>query len=366
MKKLIIVSTILLLTLTGCSSLPKPSIESGIRGELGIDKNINESTIDNYLGREDTVYIDLRMLKDEANYEAIGGDSYLSGFINGFEVVPYPYICNPVGLPEEVGTGYTGEALFTYENGEYKQNYEEALLIVNTLFPKDKTLFLMCGGGGYAGMMKNLLISLGYDENKIYNVGGYWYYEGNNKVEIKKTVNGNEEYDFDLVKYHDIDFDALTPVAGYKPESSKEVDEEPKSDIMIQIDTLQDFNSLINNNKSFLLYVYLPGCVSCASFKPIVEEFMEINDVPVYQLNYKVIKETDNIIKQSISYTPSLFIFKDGKLLSYLNPVGDVDKDKYHSTENLSNWINEYIDVEIVKTNTQNNDSGCDNNACKL
>ena len=44
--------------------LPKPEITGGARGELGIDKNINEDTIDEYLGREDSVYRDMRMLED--------------------------------------------------------------------------------------------------------------------------------------------------------------------------------------------------------------------------------------------------------------------------------------------------------------
>ena len=82
---------VLLLYVTGCmkkeDTLPLPETESGLRGELGIDKNINEKTIDLYLGREDAVYRDMRMLKDEADYEAIGGDAYLSGYIDGFEVV---------------------------------------------------------------------------------------------------------------------------------------------------------------------------------------------------------------------------------------------------------------------------------------
>ena len=66
----------------------------------------------------------------------------------------------------------------------------------------------MCGGGGYAGMTKSLLVSLGWDENKIYNVGGYWYYEGKNKVEVKES----DKYNFWKVTYHDIDFDSLTEV----------------------------------------------------------------------------------------------------------------------------------------------------------
>ena len=65
----------------------------------------------------------------------------------------------------------------------------------------------MCGGGGYAGMMKSLLVELGWDSEKIWNVGGFWYYEGNNKIDIKDK-DGN--YAFWKVNYHLIDFDNLT------------------------------------------------------------------------------------------------------------------------------------------------------------
>ena len=55
--------------------------------------------------------------------------------------------------------------------------------------------------------MKNL------DKDKIYNVGGYWYYEGKNKVEVKQINENNEvTYNFDLVTYHNIDFNTLTKI----------------------------------------------------------------------------------------------------------------------------------------------------------
>lgn len=188
--------------------LPKPEVTGGERGMLGIDKNINEQTIDKYLNRSDSVYRDMRMLKDPGNYEAIGGDSYLSGFIKGFEVVPYPLLTEVKGLPKEVGDSYTGKTLFKEKDGKYIANYKESLEILEYYFPKDKNIFLICGGGGYAGMTKNLLVSLGWDENKIYNVGGYWYYDGKNNVEVKN----NDKYDFYKVTYHDIDFKNLTEV----------------------------------------------------------------------------------------------------------------------------------------------------------
>ena len=131
-----LICVLMLATLASCKekNLPLPELSEGMRGQLGIDKNINEATIDEYLGRKDSVYRDVRMLKDEANYEAIGGDSYLSGYVKGFEVVPYPYLCNVQGLPEEVGESYSGDTLFTHtEDGEYIANYEESLHILESL-----------------------------------------------------------------------------------------------------------------------------------------------------------------------------------------------------------------------------------------
>lgn len=217
MKKEILIGLIILLIGVGIgviipknnlSKLPKPEVTGGERGKLGIDKNINEKTIDKYLNRSDSVYRDMRMLKDPGNYEAIGGDSYLSGLIEGFEVVPYPLLTEVKGLPKEVGDSYKGKTLFKEENGKYKANYKESIKFLEYYFPKDKNIFLICGGGGYAGMTKNLLVSLGWNKNKIYNVGGYWNYEGKHNIKIK---NG-KKYDFWKVNYHDIDFDNLTEV----------------------------------------------------------------------------------------------------------------------------------------------------------
>ena len=195
------------------TELPKPEVSEGVRGDLGIDANVNEASLDKYLGREDSVYRDMRMLIDPAEYENIGGDAYLSGFVKGFEVVPYPYLVNVVGLPEAVGTTYEGKTLFTLnDNGKYVANYKESMDILEYLFPKDKYIFLMCGGGGYAGMTKNMLVSLGWDENKIYNTGGYWYYKGENNVLVKNDSYDEVSYDFWKVAYHEIDFELLHEV----------------------------------------------------------------------------------------------------------------------------------------------------------
>lgn len=348
MKKILSIIFCLLFILCSCkdNKLPLPEVEDGLRGELGIDKNINEKTIDNFLNRSDSVYRDLRMLKDSANYEAIGGDSSLSGFIEGFEVVPFPYICNVVDLPSEVGYTYDGVTLFTYQDGEYLQNYEESLEIIESLFPRDKNIFLMCGGGGYAGMMKKLLVYFGYDENKIYNVGGYWYYDGQHKVDTTYIEDDEVHYNFALVNYHDINFNTLSKIrdSGNNHQSDIVIGED-----FIMLDNLAALTDIENNVQTFILYVYLDGCTSCASFYPIVKEFKDNNDVDVYAIRLSDIYKTTNEITKRISYTPSVFIYKDKEVLAYLDPGSEEDLPIYKSIDNFTSWFNSVGNINDYK-----------------
>jgi len=356
MKKVFLVLvTFLLFVISGCSNnkqLPLPEISEGVRGDLGIDSNINEETIDEYLNRDDVVYRDMRMLIDEANYEAIGGDSYLSGFIKGFEVVPYPYLCNVEGLPEAVGSSYTGETLFSHVDGEYVANYRESMQIMESLFPKDKYIFLMCGGGGYAGMTKNLLVALGWDSNKIYNVGGYWYYNGPNKVEVKYVEGDKTRYNFALVNYHDINFDTLTKV-NERSSGFGNVDQGIEESNFIRLTSLEELQELEISKKTFPLFVFLSGCPTCAEFLPIVEEYAQTKNIEMYSIDLNDIWGTNNSITNSIKYAPSMFIYKDGEVIKYLDSNLDEDYEYYKSVDKLSEWFDTYIDISLFERCTK-------------
>ena len=356
--------------------LPKPEVTGGERGKLGIDKNINELNIDDYLGRDDSVYRDMRMLEDPGNYEAIGGDSYLSGYVNGFEIVSLPYIIPVTGLPDEVGDTYTGDTLFRVdETGKYIANYEESLSIVEKLFPKDKNIFLMCGGGGYAGMTKSFLVSLGWDPDKIYNVGGYWYYDGKNNVEVKKYVNGKIVYDFDNVPYHKIDFNNLTKIKT-DPNSLKipvGLDSEYYNKIKDQVfdDELNlrnvenydtDFerdnffnstvikkaniiNDLIDKKKSFVVLVqpYEEACRTIAGDEDFfympnsLKNILSNNKIYKYEINMPIFRKTK--LYDVVKYAPTVIVVKDGDVYAYI----DANKDLIENSEDLEKWLKTYI-----------------------
>lgn len=224
MKKLIPIMLILLMLLCACGTAaepentpaPLPAPEVDADSQFGVDKNINMDTIDSFLGRDDVVYRDVRMLFDPADYASIGGDADLSKTITGFKVVPYPYIATLGALP--VANAYEGDNLFTVEwntdgsIASVTENYKESMLILEELFPKDSAIFLMCGGGGYAGMTKTLLMYLGWDENLLYNIGGNWEYTGDNAMELivyPEDANDDNIYATWRADYAYIDFSRL-------------------------------------------------------------------------------------------------------------------------------------------------------------
>ena len=386
------------------AKLPKPELDDGQRGELGIDKNINEKVIDKYLGRDDAVYRDMRMLEDPGDYEAIGGDRYLSGYVKGFEVVPLPYIIPVKNLPKEVGYTYSGYTLFLkMSDGTYAPMYKESMKIVEELFPKDKIIFLMCGGGGYAGMMKEFLVANGWNKDKIYVVGGYWYYKGKNNIEVpKKTTSYGVEYDFSNVPYHDIEFDTLTPIVkdrhnkgeitkfylddeyyekndekfdklydeftnfytNFFKDNGVEVDLGEALDVTADDEDnvadekydeaykakeqeLVDYvNNLLKNKKSFVISAYSDfGCgdpTDSVAYRS--KDYAKENNVYFYLVPSTIIMESD--LARYINYFPNVIIVKDGDVYTYLDGSSDDDAKIFDSKKALVNWINKYIYIK--------------------
>lgn len=195
--------------------LPKPAPSEN--DQFQVDKNINMKTIDSWLGRPDVVYRDMRMLRDPASYEEIGGSATLDYMLEGFKAIPYPYIGTLQELP--VQGAYTGPTLFDVmwdDDGEVvlaTPRFKQSQLIVEEVFPKDRPIFLMCGGAGYANMMRRLLIHLGWNPQLLYNVGGAWSYTGYRLVElVHKNPDGTVEFFSWRADTVSITFDEYTPL----------------------------------------------------------------------------------------------------------------------------------------------------------
>lgn len=198
-----------------------PPAQPDAQNDFGIDANVNMTTIDGWLDRDDVVYRDARMLLDPADFGAIGGDSLLSATIDGFKIVPFPFLATVPPLP--VGGAYTGATAWSVEwaadNSVVRAapNYNESQLLIEQLFPKDKAVFIMCGAGGYAGLTRTLLVHLGWSPEKVYNVGGFWSYAGKRAAEFVTRPQGPQGPELCCLWQADcaaIDFTTMHPLAS--------------------------------------------------------------------------------------------------------------------------------------------------------
>jgi len=193
--------------------LPPPEPDGG---PFGVDVNININTVDDFLGRPDVTYIDVRMLYDPADFEAIGGISALTRTLPGYRIVPFPFLGTLSAMP--VANAYEGVTLFDIIWGEGHAileavpNYAESEIILSQLFPKDRVIFLMCGGGGYSALTRALLVNQGWDEGKIYNTGGNWHYDGNMSLDLTIS-NTDSNIATWRANYAFIEFEHLRPLA---------------------------------------------------------------------------------------------------------------------------------------------------------
>ena len=113
---------------------------------------------------------DAKPVKDYLNVEGIrffdlrdASEGYGVGHIQGFESVSY--------FKTIVGTGE--QLFYTDADGKYVARYEESEAILNDIFSKEDTLFVMCQVGGRVTPFLKLLAQYNYDMSKVYNVGGW-------------------------------------------------------------------------------------------------------------------------------------------------------------------------------------------------
>ena len=165
MKKLGLIALLGVLTLgtvTACGSAKLPAAweegetyqakECSVSLNPGSLENASAKKVSDYFTTENVRFFDLRDVKE----------GYGVGHIQKFESISY---FNTI-----VGDG---EQLFKKEGETFVARYEESESMLNKMFPKDATLFVMCQVGGRVQPFLTLLKQYGYDMAKVYNIGGW-------------------------------------------------------------------------------------------------------------------------------------------------------------------------------------------------
>lgn len=105
--------------------------------------------------------------------------------------------------------------------------------------------------------------------------------------------------------------------------------------------TVKELKKLEKDKKNFALFVYLPGCTSCAEFKEVLNDFHKDNKVEFYSIS--ITECDDTSVSDTIKFAPSMLLYEDGKVVAYLDATSDEDKLALTEVNSFKTWLEKYI-----------------------
>lgn len=109
------------------------------------------------------------------------------------------------------------------------------------------------------------------------------------------------------------------------------------------------FDDLINNKKSFAIFIYQPLCSTSYEFNKILTEFANQYQISFYKMSFSDMKETE--LKEYIKYYPSLVIYYEGEIVDYLDANSDSDSEYYKSVDGFKKWFSNYVSIQKANSN---------------
>jgi len=118
----------------------------------------------------------------------------------------------------------------------------------------------------------------------------------------------------------------------------------------------ENLEKLVNDKESFGVFVYQPLCETSSGFENVLNAFTNYYKMSFYKIAFSDIKNTE--LNKKIKYYPSFIIYKDGKIVDYLEADKDSDINKYKDINEFTNWISSYIKLpEITNEYKEDNEN---------
>ncbi len=105
--------------------------------------------------------------------------------------------------------------------------------------------------------------------------------------------------------------------------------------------TGEEYEKLLENKKSFLVFVDQSGCITAEGLRKNLEEIQSEKNFKVYHIMFSDARETS--MHEYVKFYPSIVIVGKGEVKSWLKADADEDIERYKTKADLENWLNEYI-----------------------
>ena len=114
---------------------------------------------------------------------------------------------------------------------------------------------------------------------------------------------------------------------------------------------IEEFNNLISNKESFGIFVYQPACTTSAEFEQVLYDFFKQNNISIYKIKFSDIYEHTDFLK----FYPSFIIYRNGKMVDFLEADKDKDLKYYQSVDGFSEWFTKYVILKNIENNPSDN-----------
>ena len=118
---------------------------------------------------------------------------------------------------------------------------------------------------------------------------------------------------------------------------------------------ISELEELISDKESFVVFVSQTMCLASSNFEVVINDFLEEYPITIYEINYSELKESD--LGDFLEYYPSFVIYKNGKMVDFLDANADEDTDYYKTKEGFKNWFTQYVNLDNISKNQNLSDS---------
>lgn len=101
--------------------------------------------------------------------------------------------------------------------------------------------------------------------------------------------------------------------------------------------TADEFANLVENQDDFVAIMYMTVCPAEFPLSAVAKEYAHNSGATIYSLTEEEFKQTD--LAEIVKYLPSAAVYRDGKLVKYLDAEKDEDMPYYKTAEAFGEWV---------------------------
>ena len=108
-----------------------------------------------------------------------------------------------------------------------------------------------------------------------------------------------------------------------------------------------ELDSLLGQENSMIVFTNNTYCIFEVPCDEVFKDFMKKYNIQIIYIPFEEFKNCN--LYDYVKYAPSIVLVKKGRIVQYLDPNSDEDKDRFQDVKAFEKWVKKYIYLENKK-----------------